>query len=124
MVHRKGLVCIFALGENYGFATVQPVATDSPQDCRIYSFESLPARSAKENRGYPVGILCFLWYTGRDSNPQPSEPESDALSIEPPVHVPVYYNRLSPFCKGENVYSLPTFFVRNGRLMVVFLPFM
>ena len=28
----------------------------------------------------------LLWYTGRDSNPQPSEPESDALSIEPPVH--------------------------------------
>ena len=30
----------------------------------------------------------FYWYTGRDSNPQPSEPESDALSIEPPVHLP------------------------------------
>ena len=30
--------------------------------------------------------ICSLWYTGRDSNPQPSEPESDALSIEPPVH--------------------------------------
>ena len=29
----------------------------------------------------------FSWYTGRDSNPQPSEPESDALSIEPPVHL-------------------------------------
>lgn len=26
------------------------------------------------------------WYAGRDSNPQPSEPESDALSIEPPAH--------------------------------------
>ena len=26
-----------------------------------------------------------LWYAGRDSNPQPSEPESDALSIEPPA---------------------------------------
>ena len=30
--------------------------------------------------------MIHLWYTGRDSNPQPSEPESDALSIEPPVH--------------------------------------
>ena len=29
----------------------------------------------------------MFWYTGRDSNPQPSEPESDALSIEPPVHL-------------------------------------
>ena len=38
-------------------------------------------------RGYPSGIPSFIWYTGRDSNPQPSEPESDALSIEPPVHL-------------------------------------
>ena len=34
-----------------------------------------------------MGIPLFIWYTGRDSNPQPSEPESDALSIEPPVHL-------------------------------------
>ena len=34
-----------------------------------------------------MGISSFIWYTGRDSNPQPSEPESDALSIEPPVHL-------------------------------------
>ena len=32
-------------------------------------------------------LRYLLWYTGRDSNPQPSEPESDALSIEPPVHL-------------------------------------
>ena len=31
-------------------------------------------------------VSSLFWYTGRDSNPQPSEPESDALSIEPPVH--------------------------------------
>ena len=31
--------------------------------------------------------ICSLWYAGRDSNPQPSEPESDALSIEPPAHL-------------------------------------
>ena len=38
--------------------------------------------------GYLHKLLCDnnCWYTGRDSNPQPSEPESDALSIEPPVH--------------------------------------
>ena len=29
----------------------------------------------------------MFWYAGRDSNPQPSEPESDALSIEPPAHL-------------------------------------
>ena len=33
-----------------------------------------------------MGIWLF-WYAGRDSNPQPSEPESDALSIEPPAHL-------------------------------------
>ena len=43
----------------------------------------------------------YLGYTGRDSNPQPSEPESDALSIEPPVHsqdiIAVFYR----FVKGK-----------------------
>ena len=29
--------------------------------------------------------LAASWHAGRDSNPQPSEPESDALSIEPPA---------------------------------------
>ena len=49
-----------------------------------------------------MGILFFIWYTGRDSNPQPSEPESDALSIEPPVRLirPDYYSRIPPVCKG------------------------
>ena len=75
-----------------------------PPDCCIGMFESLPARRAKEIRGIPARVsLLFLWYTGRDSNPQPSEPESDALSIEPPVHlleslaiIPIF----SPFVKG------------------------
>ena len=46
---------------------------------------SSPARGIK-NADTHLGIRIF-WYTGRDSNPQPSEPESDALSIEPPVHL-------------------------------------
>ncbi len=33
----------------------------------------------------PRGAALF-WYARRDSNPQPSEPESDALSIEPLAH--------------------------------------
>ena len=44
------------------------------------------------------------WYTGRDSNPQPSEPESDALSIEPPVHLFYSLNIIAgflPFVKGQ-----------------------
>ena len=50
----------------------------------------------------PSGHLLF-WYTGRDSNPQPSEPESDALSIEPPVHTInlVIIARFSSFVKGK-----------------------
>ena len=42
--------------------------------------------SASKNGKYHL-VLPVFWYTGRDSNPQPSEPESDALSIEPPVHL-------------------------------------
>ena len=42
--------------------------------------------SASKNGKYQM-VLPVFWYTGRDSNPQPSEPESDALSIEPPVHL-------------------------------------
>ena len=46
----------------------------------------------------------FTWYTGRDSNPQPSEPESDALSIEPPVHLfsLAIIATFSRFVKGKN----------------------
>ena len=59
-----------------------------------------------------MGILSFAWYTGRDSNPQPSEPESDALSIEPPVHFsqPSYYSNISRFCKEEIFKILSGFF--------------
>ena len=63
-------------------------------------FESRPKYQKRET---PNGVPRF-WYAGRDSNPQPSEPESDALSIEPPSHFskPNYYSRLSRFCKEEN----------------------
>ena len=29
-------ICIFAPGENYGVAAVEPAASDSPLDCRIW----------------------------------------------------------------------------------------
>ena len=73
-----------------------------------------------------MGILSFIWYTGRDSNPQPSEPESDALSIEPPAHL---LNSLdiiavfSPFVKRER----ENFFGRDrgsSRKVVVFCVFL
>ena len=63
-----------------------------------------------------MGILFFIWYTGRDSNPQPSEPESDALSIEPPVHLSLqlaYYNKLFPVSQAE----LSNFFSPIFRLL-------
>ena len=46
---------------------------------------SSPFLSDMQKDQIPNGIWSF-WYAGRDSNPQPSEPESDALSIEPPAH--------------------------------------
>ena len=73
---------------------------------------SSPSRPEGEiNKGIPfVGIPLFIWYTGRDSNPQPSEPESDALSIEPPVHAffsQAIITHLFPFVKGKTEKSAP-----------------
>ena len=66
-----------------------PRAKNSPPDC-FYGifrcrrpFESHPSN---QKRAIPDGIPRF-WYARRDSNPQPSEPESDALSIEPLAHL-------------------------------------
>ena len=65
----------------------------------------------KENR-QASKKLVDSWYTGRDSNPQPSEPESDALSIEPPVHLLyslVIITRFLEFVKTE-IKKLSPFF--------------
>ena len=63
----------------------------------------------------------FSWYTGRDSNPQPSEPESDALSIEPPVHIlqPSYYSKIILVCKEGKSKKFP-FISRFFAEIVVF----
>ena len=85
------------------FAAVKPSASNSPPDCCIESFESF--LSIYQKSRYPDGYLLF-WYTGRDSNPQPSEPESDALSIEPPVHLlhsPIIIARFGSFVKRNFV---------------------
>lgn len=42
---------------------------------------SSPAWSIK--KWETPAVFPIFWYARRDSNPQPSEPESDALSIEP-----------------------------------------
>ena len=38
-----------------------------------------------------TGLDFAFWYARRDSNPQPSEPESDALSVEPLALTGRYY---------------------------------
>ena len=56
-----------------------------PQDTSLpglWPGRSFESRLANQKRVIPNGITRF-WYARRDSNPQPSEPESDALSIEP-----------------------------------------
>ena len=67
----------------------------SPVQC---SFKSrLRKRSSHPKR------VTASWYARRDSNPQHSEPESDALSIELRTHIRImlrYYIRLSSGCKG------------------------
>ena len=65
--------------------------------------------------------ISSFWYTGRDSNPQPSEPESDALSIEPPVHAlqPRYYSKILSVCKEGNLKNFP-FVSRFFAEIVVF----
>ena len=85
---------------HYGVGVVEPPPSKCPPDICILWFESLPK---KQKRVIPDGITRF-WYAGRDSNPQPSEPESDALSIEPPAHFSKlnHYSRLCRFCKEEN----------------------
>ena len=64
-------------------------------------------QTGKTKKTYGRNTIRLLWHARRDSNPQPSEPESDALSIALRTHVNReavfnrdYYNNLSPFCKG------------------------
>ena len=49
---------------------------------RLEALQALPYRSTTAKIQCSVQIRV-IWYARRDSNPQPSEPESDALSIEP-----------------------------------------
>ena len=58
----------------------------------------------KEIHANSIKVSVDIWHTGRDSNPQPSEPESDALSIEPPVRLldsQVIIAGFNRFVKGD-----------------------
>ena len=70
----------------------------------------VPASRCKRKRRGEFFIHSVLyWYAGRDSNPQPSEPESDALSIEPPAHssIPRYYSTNVWICKEQKQNNIP-----------------
>ena len=86
-VHRKGLVCI--LLRRSKIEVSPPSSWRRPSCPRQLGFDySSPFLARRIKDAVDCIIHCvFYWYTGRDSNPQPSEPESDALSIEPPVHL-------------------------------------
>ena len=45
------------------------------------------AVSGQKKERHDAARVFPFWHAGRDSNPQPSEPESDALSVEPPAHI-------------------------------------
>ena len=45
------------------------------------------AKSEPVSHAEDLVRILRIWYARRDSNPQPSEPESDALSIEPLAHI-------------------------------------
>ena len=59
---------------------------------------------AKQKPCSHCAARLLFWYARRDSNPQPSEPESDALSncaTGASFNVLFYYSNLSAVCKGE-----------------------
>ena len=53
----------------------------------------------RETTKQDIQTDVLLWHARRDSNPQPSEPESDALSIEPLAHRFAYYSKIFSRCK-------------------------
>ena len=94
-VHRKGLGTLWCRFRRAG------IEQGSAGALHLIVRVLLPVKQKEEM----AKAISSFWYTGRDSNPQPSEPESDALTIEPPVHlleshaiIPIF----SPFVKGNS----------------------
>ncbi len=74
----------FSYGLSHGLKIARQLSIFAPVCALVSPFRvPLVAKNKREQK-----LSLIFWYTGRDSNPQPSEPESDALSIEPPVHLP------------------------------------
>ena len=95
-------------------------AGDAQQPTGLLDLDGSIPSSYVQKRGRPLGRPLF-WYTGRDSNPQPSEPESDALSIEPPVHL--LYSlciiaSLAQFVKRSFTFFIHFFSPVSGKVVV------
>ncbi len=80
LVRRKGLVSICPW--QIVWCCRHPAGGKQQSTGLLHFIIRVPLQKIK---GRPKPSFYF-WYAGRDSNPQPSEPESDALSIEPPAH--------------------------------------
>ena len=59
------------------------------------------------------GIGVFVWRAGRDSNTQPPDPKSGALSIEPPARREGFY-RIGGACGSAAGYSV----ISNSELRI------
>ena len=107
-IYRKGLVAnLFPLGNKLQ-GVVGALPNQQASTGLLHLNGSSPPVAKNKGRLSPPFIF---WYTGRDSNPQPSEPESDALSIEPPVHLLFSQIIIAVFSsfvkrKDENIFCL------------------
>ena len=105
----------FRLWRKLRFGSVEPSPATVP---RTVAFDcSSPPLYINKRRSEFIIHSVFYWYTGRDSNPQPSEPESDALSIEPPVHLLHSLDIIAGFSgfvkrEGENIFPFLRHFSR------------
>ena len=100
--HPYGMSSFF-YGLSHGLKIARSRSIFAPVCALVPPFR-VPSRAKHEiKEEIPFGISSFIWYTGRDSNPQPSEPDSDALSIEPPVRAwqLCYYSNLLRVCKDQ-----------------------
>ena len=68
-------------------------------------------------------MWSFSWHARRDSNPQPSEPESDALSIEPLALIFICANYYSiGFSESKELFfDKKQFFPQQSPLLRKFL---
>ena len=95
-VVEDGFVCILPRkGQNKGVMSVQPDMSNSPPDCCIYLFKSLPLRKTKQPT--PKGVSCFV--VGEDGF-EPSKRYAADLQSVPFGHsgTPPYLVCLSKLC--------------------------